>query len=302
MSKSSLTNVTIPAYSGNYTKGRSKKISEITIHHMAGIMSAKACGKIFQQKGRNGSSHYGIGNDGKIGNYVDENDTAWTNSNWSANCRAVTIETSNNKRGGNWTVSDKALNSLIKLIADIAKRNKLGKLIKGKNLTWHSMYINTICPGNYLRSKLDYIINEANKINGYGISRTVSYRVYCNGHWFDTAKDGQTAGNQKDFISGLQIRTGVGCGNTKYRVHIKNGVWLSEVTKWDNTDNGYAGIKGQKIDAISLWTENGQFSYRVKTKKSGWLPWVNGYNIKDNINGYAGNLKEEIIAVEIKIK
>lgn len=302
MSKSSLTNVTIPAYNGNYTKGRSKKISEITIHHMAGIMSAEVCGKIFQQKGRNGSSHYGIGNDGKIGNYVDENDTAWTNSNWSANCRAVTIETSNNKRGGDWTVSDKALNSLIKLIADIAKRNKLGKLIKGKNLTWHSMYTNTICPGNYLRSKLDYIINEANKINGYGINKTVSYRVYCNGHWFDVAKDGQTAGNQKDFISGLQIRTGVGCGNTKYRVHIKNGTWLSEVTKWDNTDNGYAGIKGQKIDAISLWTENGQFSYRVKTKKSGWLPWVNGYNIKDNINGYAGNLKEEIIAVEIKIK
>lgn len=301
MSKSGLTDVIVPAYSGNYTKGRSKKISEITIHHMAGIMSAEACGKIFRQKGRKGSAHYGIGNDGRIGNYVDEDDTAWTNSNWNANCRAVTIETSNNKIGGDWTVGDKALNSLIKLVADIAKRNKLGKLIKGKNLTWHSMYANTTCPGNYLRSKLDYICKEANKINGYEINKTVSYRVYCNGRWFNTAKDGQTAGNQKDFISGIQIKTGTGCGETKYKVHVKDGMWLSEVTKWDNTDNGYAGIKGISIDAITMWSEHGDLTYRVKTKKSGWLPWVDGYDIKNNNNGYAGNIGEEIIAVEIKI-
>lgn len=302
MSKSNLTNVTVPAYSGNYTKGRSKKISEITIHHMAGVLSAEECGKIFQKVGRKGSAHYGIGNDGRIGNYVDENDTAWANSNWSANCRAVTIETSNNKRGGDWTVGDKALNSLIKLVADIAKRNNLGKLVKGKNLTWHSMYANTICPGNYLRSKLDYIVSEANKINGYGVNKTVSYRVYCNRHWFDTAKDGQTAGNQRDSISGIQIKTGAGCGNTKYKAHIKNGIWLSEITKWDDTDMGYAGIKGQNIDAIAFASEKGTVSYRVKTKKSGWLPWVSGYNIKDSINGYAGNLGEEIIGVQIKIK
>lgn len=164
MSKSSLTQITVPAHSSNYTKGRSKKISEITIHHMAGVLTAEQCGKIFQKKGRNGSSHYGIGNDGKIGNYVDESNTAWTNSNWTSNCRAITIETSNSKIGGDYPVSDKALKSLIKLVADIAKRNKI-TLVKGKTLTWHSMYAKTTCPGNYLRSKIDYIIKEANKIN-----------------------------------------------------------------------------------------------------------------------------------------
>ena len=167
--KSSLTNVTISAYSGNYTKGRSQKISKITIHHMAGVMTAEQCGYIWQKKGRNGSSHYGIGNDGRIGNYVDESNTAWTDSNWNSNCKSVTIETSNSKTGGNWPVSDKALNSLIKLVADIAKRNGLGKLVKGQNLTWHSMYASTTCPGDYLRSKMDYIVSEANKINGYGV-------------------------------------------------------------------------------------------------------------------------------------
>lgn len=174
MGKSSLATLSVPAYSGNYTKGRSQKIRKITIHHMAGILSAIQCGALWQKIGRKGSSHYGIGNDGAIANYVDENNTAWTDSNWSSNCKSVTIETSNNAIGGEWTVSDKALNSLIKLVADIAKRNGLGTLVPGKNLTWHSMYISTTCPGNYLRSKMQYIADEANKINCGTVSQTQS--------------------------------------------------------------------------------------------------------------------------------
>lgn len=177
MGKSSLATLNIPAYSGNYTKGRTNKgkkvsISEITIHHMAGVMTSIQCGALWQKVGRRGSSHYGIGNDGAIANYVDESNTAWCNSNWASNCRAVTIETSNSSIGGDWPVSDKALNSLIKLVADIAKRNGLGTLVPGKNLTWHSMYISTTCPGNYLRSKMQYIANEANKINCGTVSQT----------------------------------------------------------------------------------------------------------------------------------
>ena len=178
MSKSSLVSVNVPAHTGNYTEGRSgNKIEAITIHHMAGVGSAESCGQIFQTPGRGGSSHYGIGNDGKIGQYVDESNTAWTNSNWDSNCKSVTIETSNSSTGGDWPVSDKALNSLIKLVADIGKRNKLGTLVKGKNVTWHSMFANTVCPGPYLLSKMDYIIAEANKINSTTSTTTKKYKV-----------------------------------------------------------------------------------------------------------------------------
>ena len=146
MSNSNLVSVNVPASANNYTVGRSgRKIEIITIHHMAGVLTAEQCGKIFQGN-RKASAHYGIGNNGEIAKYVDEENTAWANSNWNANCKAVTIEVSNNKTGGDWTVSDKALNSLIKLIADIAKRNNLGKLVKGQNVTWHRMYIATTCP------------------------------------------------------------------------------------------------------------------------------------------------------------
>ena len=150
----------------NYDKGRDGyKIKKITIHHCAGVMSVESIGNMFKNGSREVSSHYGIGNDGRIGQYVDEKNTAWTDGNWVSNCTSVTIETSNSKAGGNWKVGSKALKSLIELVADIAYRNNLGTLVKGKNLTWHSMYASTACPGDYLRSKMDYIVKEANKIN-----------------------------------------------------------------------------------------------------------------------------------------
>ena len=158
-----------PADSGNYSGPEARKnITDITIHHMAGVLSAESCGAIFQRPGRNGSSHYGIGVDGEIAWYVDENCVAWTNSNWPSNQCSVTIETSNSSTGGDWPVSDASLDSLVKLVADIAKRNGLGKLEVGKNLTKHSDFAPTECPGPYLTARMQYIADEANKINGYG--------------------------------------------------------------------------------------------------------------------------------------
>lgn len=166
MAVSPLATESYPAYAGNYSGPEARtNITEITVHHMAGVLSAAQCGGIFQRPGRNGSSHYGIGVDGEIAWYVDENCVAWTNSNWPSNQRAVTIENSNSEVGGEWPVSDATLNSLIKLVADIAKRNGLGHLTPGQNLTWHSMYASTTCPGDYLRARMQYIADEANKIN-----------------------------------------------------------------------------------------------------------------------------------------
>ena len=162
MSNSSLAEKIIKAT--HFSKGRSgRKIETITIHHMAGVLTCEQCGRIFQGN-RQASAHYGVGSDGRIAQYVDEADTAWSNSNWDSNCKSVTIETSNSSAGENWPVSDIVLNSLIRLVADVAKRNNIA-LVKGKTLVWHRMYTATTCPGEYLLSKMDYIIEEANKIN-----------------------------------------------------------------------------------------------------------------------------------------
>lgn len=130
---------------------------------MAGILTAKQCGSIFQNGNRQASSNYGIGKDGEIALFVDEANTSYADANWDSNCKSVTIECSNNKTGGDWTVSDTVLNSLIELVADIFKRNGIKKAIKGETITWHSMYSTTTCPGNYLRSKMDYIAEKVNE-------------------------------------------------------------------------------------------------------------------------------------------
>lgn len=157
----------IPAYEGNYNKNRKAwgqdKITEICIHYMAGNCSIETLGDIWQTPGRNGSSTYGIGSDGRIACYVDENDIAWCNSNWDSNVRSASIETANLQPDSK--VTDAALDSLIRLVADIAKRNGMGKLVKGQNVTWHRMYTDTSCPGEYLLSKMDYIVYQANRIN-----------------------------------------------------------------------------------------------------------------------------------------
>lgn len=177
MSNSKYVNVVVPASPSNYTVGRSgRKIEAITIHHMAGRLTAEQCGYIFQNPNRKASSNYGIGYDGSVGLYVDEDNTSWCNSNWDSNCKSVTIEVSDNDNS--WYVNDTTMNMLIKLVADIAKRNNLGKLVKGQNVTWHSMFANTTCPGDYLRSKIDYICEEANKINSEEESKpTIEYKI-----------------------------------------------------------------------------------------------------------------------------
>ena len=52
----------------------------------------------------------------------------------------------------------------MKLVADIARRNGLFPLVVGKTLTYHSMYTATACPGPYLKNKLQWLCDEANKL------------------------------------------------------------------------------------------------------------------------------------------
>lgn len=125
--------------SQHYTTGREgAKINKIVIHHMAGVLTAQQCTNVWTN--REASAHYCIGSDGVIGCAVDENNTAWACGDWDANISSISIEFSNSVYGGDWKVADKTIQLGIKLIADIAKRNKLGKLVKGKNLCWHSMF------------------------------------------------------------------------------------------------------------------------------------------------------------------
>ena len=151
--------------SPNRNSPRNHKIDKITIHHMAGNLSIERCGEVFQE--RAASTNYGVGSDGRIGMYVEEKDRSWASDSRENDHRAVTMEVANDGGDPNWHVSDKALESTIKLCVDICKRNGIPKLnFTGDatgNLTMHQYFTATACPGPYLKSKFQYIADEVNR-------------------------------------------------------------------------------------------------------------------------------------------
>lgn len=169
MSNSPLVNYT--KISPNRTSPRNHKIDRITIHHMAGNLTVEQCGNVFAPSSRQASANYGIGNDGRVGMYVEEKDRSWCSSNSANDHRAVTIEVANSATGEPWPVSDKALNKLVDLCVDICKRNGIPKLVytgdTSGNLTMHRWFAPTGCPGTYLASKFPWIAEQVNKrLNG----------------------------------------------------------------------------------------------------------------------------------------
>lgn len=177
MSNSKLVNYT--KLSPNYNK-RTGKISKITIHHTAGVVSVETLGAIFAPKSRGASCNYGIGSDGRVILIVDEANRSWCSSNAANDHAAVTIEVSNSVNDDRWLVSDKVLKKLIALCADICKRNGIKELTftgdKNGSLTLHNMFANTNCPGPYLEKKIPYIVREVNK--KLGVSNSTSFVPY----------------------------------------------------------------------------------------------------------------------------
>lgn len=127
MTGSSLVTKVWPANPSNYTIGRGGyEVVGIVIHH-AVTTDINVIGRVFEQYGRGGSAHYGVGGK-EVHQYVDETNTAWHCSNFWGNENTIGIECVNSALGGDYPVSDETLDTVIRLVADIAKRYNLGKL------------------------------------------------------------------------------------------------------------------------------------------------------------------------------
>lgn len=165
--------------SPNFTDKRNHIIDIITIHCVAGNCSIEALGELFANPDRNASSNYGIGSDGRIGLFVDEEDRSWCTSSKQNDHRAVTIEVANITGAPEWNVSDAAYRSLILLCVDICKRNGKNKMLwfndKAKTLSYnpaanemlmtaHRWFAAKACPGNWLYNNMGKIANDVNVI------------------------------------------------------------------------------------------------------------------------------------------
>lgn len=159
------------------TKPRQGKIKGISIHTMAGPGSVEGCGQVFQTS--EASSHYGIGPDGRIGQYVLEENRAWCCSH-KVDHEVVTIEVSSIQSYEEpYECTAAAFESLIDLCVDICQRNGIKELIwkEGKQycpaFTGNWAVCNMVphryttdkgksCPGNYLFGKYGEIAERVN--------------------------------------------------------------------------------------------------------------------------------------------
>ena len=82
--------------------------------------------------------------------------------------------------------------------------------------------------------------------------------------------------------------------NAYYRVYA-GGKWYNEVKNLED----YAGDGKNAIRGIAIRVDNGSVKYRVHIRNGNWYPYVAGYNTADNNNGYAGNGRDDIDAVEV---
>lgn len=159
------------------TKPRRGTIKGISIHTMAGPGSVEGCGQVFQTS--EASSHYGIGPDGRIGQYVLEENRAWCCSH-KVDHEVVTIEVSSIQSYEEpYECTAAAFESLIDLCVDICQRNGIKKLIwkEGRQycpaFTGNWAVCNMVphryttdkgksCPGNYLFGKYGEIAERVN--------------------------------------------------------------------------------------------------------------------------------------------
>lgn len=75
------------------------------------------------------------------------------------------------------------------------------------------------------------------------------------------------------------------------------GTWYPAVT--NNSD--YAGNDNEKfIGFMAKMSDGTPLKYRVHLMSGKWLDWTTGYDKKDMVNGYAGNDKGVIDAIQIK--
>ena len=133
----------------NCNAPRNQKISKITVHHAAGVMSVEGMKNIIHNPNREVSCNYAIGWDARVGGYIKEENRSWCSSSYWNDQRAVTIEVSNSACSSDWPVSDKVWAKLVDLCVDICKRNGIPKLTytgdQNGSLTFHFFYTSTAC-------------------------------------------------------------------------------------------------------------------------------------------------------------
>jgi hypothetical protein len=292
----------------------SKENKYIVIHYVGAVSSAKNNTTYFKNENRGASAHYFV-DDNSIWQCVEEKDSAWhcgtkgTYYSKARNNNSIGIEMCCFSNNGKLDISEKTIANTIELVKEIMKRYN----IPTENVIRHYDVTHKVCPAPFVNdvSRWNDFKNRLSEQKTTIVDKKtdVVYQGYDNKKkkWLGTITNYNNtsingySGNFGNGLGGIRVKLSNGAKITT-KSHIKGGKWLSEISKWDNTSNGYSGIKEEPIDAVMIKASGYKIEYRVHLLKDNrWLNWISGYNTKDSKNGYAGNIGESIDAIQIRI-
>jgi peptidoglycan hydrolase-like protein with peptidoglycan-binding domain len=141
----------------------------VVIHHVAGT---NGLSYVANANTRNSHPTYHIARSGAVTGIVNPSRRPHSTGG-APDPNAVSFEVDNSSTGGDWPISSESLNSLIDVIVYHASQSPRAGRGFAKNqpsvaqseffIAWHSQYKATACPGPFIMSQLDYIVDECNK-------------------------------------------------------------------------------------------------------------------------------------------
>ncbi len=215
-----------------YSK-RSGKVSRVIQHHWA---SASLAGeRALAAAGNQKSANYLVYDDGRIVGQVPEEFRAWTSGSMDADGTAITIECQNHTGAPGWTISDEAIDALVRLLADIGQRYGFGVIDRSKYLG-HQQFASTACPGPYLYPRLQEIAQRANAIKNPAAAPTPAptAKILEDGMW------GEKTTRRLQYLLGTQVD---GVLSHQYKSAANENIYSAQ---FDKTMRGSLAVKAMQ--------------------------------------------------------
>lgn len=248
----------------------------ITPHCYVGKATPESAGAWFGKPSTGASCNYYIDAEGTVTLIVNERSAAWTSSSETNDLRHVTIECAS-EVSSPYAFPIKTYEALIKLTADIYKRNGIKKAVWDPNgnaysqISVHRWFKQKACPGDWMMDKL----------NSGDFCKRVNELL---------------EGKKEEPVKPTQPEsTAINNADVKYQAHTQTFGWLPEVR--DGQISGTVGAS-KRLEAIKLTLPKGvSAKIRAHIQGIGWREYecVGG---EPQIIGTTGQSKR-IEAIEI---
>lgn len=291
--------VTYKRITNNRTSPRNHAIDTITIHCIVGQWTAKQGCDYFATTDRECSSNYVVGRDGSIGLSVEEKDRSWCSSSRDNDHRAITIEVASDTEHP-YAVTTEAYDALIRLVADICKRNGIKKLlwkadksligqVSKQNMTVHRWFANKACPGEYLYERHSDIAAKVNALLGDTQQTTQTPTTA------PTTSSADTAKRIWDFFIGKGLNACAVAG-------IMGNLKAESALNPQNLQNTYEKKLGMTDASYTKAVDNGTYTNFVKDCAGYGLAQWTYWSRKQALLKYAQSVKKSIGDLDMQLE